>query len=61
MRRILVDHARKRHAAKRGGSMVTLNETNIAQHANVSHPEEIPAVDEALARLLAELSEGRPA
>jgi RNA polymerase sigma-70 factor, ECF subfamily len=52
MRRILVDHARKRHAAKRGGStMVTLNETNVKQWANVSLPEEILAVDEALARL----------
>jgi RNA polymerase sigma factor (TIGR02999 family) len=51
MRRILVDHARKRCAAKRGGARVTLDEAIENQCACVSQPEEILAVDEALERL----------
>ena len=47
MRRILVDHARKHHAAKRGGS-----ETRISLADAVSFPQnveiEVLAVDEAL-------------
>ncbi len=51
MRRVLVDHARKRHTAKRGGSMATLNEALGNQRGGFVAPEEILAVDEALARL----------
>jgi len=51
MRRILVDHARKRHAAKRGGTLVTLDEGVGNPHSTAAQPEEILAVDEALARL----------
>jgi RNA polymerase sigma-70 factor, ECF subfamily len=51
MRRILVDHARKRYAAKRGGTFVTLDEAIENQCASVTLPEEILAVDEALNRL----------
>lgn len=47
MRRILVDHARKHHAAKRGG-----NETRISLDEAISFPRdleiEVMAVDEAL-------------
>lgn len=51
MRRILVDHARKRYAAKRGGTLVTLDEGIGNQRLTAAQPEEILAVDEALARL----------
>jgi RNA polymerase sigma factor (TIGR02999 family) len=51
MRRILVDHARKRCAAKRGGSLVTLDEGAARQLADVSKPEEILAVHLTLERL----------
>ncbi|MGO9204079.1 MAG: sigma-70 family RNA polymerase sigma factor [Limisphaerales bacterium] len=51
MRRILVDHARKRHAAKRGGTLVTLEEGIGNQRCSGAQAEEILAVDEALARL----------
>ncbi len=51
MRRILVDHARKRRAAKRGAAQVTLDEAIETQCAVVTRPEEILAVDEALERL----------
>jgi RNA polymerase sigma factor (TIGR02999 family) len=50
MRRILVDHARKRFAAKRGGWLATVNEA-IGKPGPRVTPEEIIAVDEALARL----------
>jgi RNA polymerase sigma factor (TIGR02999 family) len=51
MRRILVDHARKRCAAKRGGFPVTLDESSANQLADVSRPEEILAVHLTLERL----------
>ncbi|MDE3164240.1 MAG: sigma-70 family RNA polymerase sigma factor [Acidobacteriota bacterium] len=51
MRRLLVDHARKRHAAKRGGSMVTLDEGLAKPGAGFAEPEEILSVDEALTKL----------
>jgi RNA polymerase sigma factor (TIGR02999 family) len=51
MRRILVDHARKRCAAKRGGELVTLCESAARQLADVSRPEEILAVHLTLERL----------
>jgi RNA polymerase sigma factor (TIGR02999 family) len=50
MRRILVDHARRRHAAKRGIA-VTLNEAIIQRKAGTDQTEEILAMDQALARL----------
>jgi RNA polymerase sigma-70 factor, ECF subfamily len=53
MRRILVDYARKRCTAKRGGELITLNEAIGNQCADVSVPEEILALDEALERLAA--------
>jgi RNA polymerase sigma factor (TIGR02999 family) len=51
MRRILVDHARKRCAAKGGGSLATLDESAAKQLADVSRPEEILAVHLTLERL----------
>ena len=48
--RILVSHARKRAAAKRGVP-VTLDEAALNQGANTGQTEEILAVDEVLARL----------
>jgi RNA polymerase sigma factor (TIGR02999 family) len=52
MRRILVDHARRYHRAKRGGSMrpVSLDQT---PEVSAVHGEELIAVDEALDRLAA--------
>ena len=51
MRRLLVDHARKRHAAKRGGSLVTLEEGLGNPCSPVEQSEELLALDEALERL----------
>jgi RNA polymerase sigma factor (TIGR02999 family) len=51
MRRLLVDHARKRHAAKRGGSLVTLDEGLGNPCSPVEQSEELLAVDQALERL----------
>lgn len=51
MRRLLVDYARKRHAAKRGGSLITLEEGLGNRCSPVAPLEEILAVDEALERL----------
>jgi len=51
MRRILVDHARKRHAGKRAGPLVTLDERTPEQAADASRPEEILAVHLTLERL----------
>ena len=51
MRRILVDHARKRATNKRSGALVTLDDAIENQCAHVLQPEEILAVDEALTRL----------
>jgi RNA polymerase sigma-70 factor, ECF subfamily len=55
MRRLLVDHARRRRAAKRG-TPVTLNEEILPRSPGADQTEEILAVDEVLARL-AELDE----
>jgi RNA polymerase sigma factor (TIGR02999 family) len=52
MRRILVDHARARHAAKRAGQRARLTLTGLAAYT----PErsvDLEALDEALARLAA--------
>jgi RNA polymerase sigma factor (TIGR02999 family) len=51
MRRILVDHARRRCAGKRAGTLVTLDERTPNQLADVSRPEEILAVHLTLERL----------
>lgn len=51
MRRILVDHARQRCAAKRAGPMTTLDESIAGQIADVSKPEEILAIHLTLERL----------
>lgn len=51
MRRILVDHARKRCAAKRGVPLTTLDESAAKQLADVSRPEEILAIHLTLERL----------
>jgi RNA polymerase sigma factor (TIGR02999 family) len=51
MRRILVDHARQRSAAKRGGPLATLDESAARQLADVTRPEEILAVHLTLERL----------
>ena len=50
MRRVLIDHARKRTAARRGGGKanVPLDE---ARSLGAEQPEELVALDEALARL----------
>jgi RNA polymerase sigma-70 factor (ECF subfamily) len=50
MRRLLVDHARRRRAAKRG-IPVTLNEEIFKRGPGADQTEEILAVDEVLARL----------
>ena len=50
MRRLLVDHARKRHAAKRG-IPVTLNEEIMHRGPGADQTEEILAVNEILDRL----------
>jgi len=51
MRRILVDHARARHAAKRGGALaaLTLDDFDVAGPRALS--EEMLAIDQALERL----------
>jgi RNA polymerase sigma factor (TIGR02999 family) len=51
MRRVLVDHARTRHALKRGGAgtRVTLGEAELA--AAASDEVDVLALDDALARL----------
>ena len=52
MRRILVDHARARNAAKRGGGRRVELETD---HLAIGPPDEIlEALDEALVRLVIE-------
>ena len=53
MRRILVDHARERHAAKRGGPGQQKISLDGALCYNYEDPDELLAVDEALDRLSA--------
>jgi RNA polymerase sigma-70 factor, ECF subfamily len=52
MRQILVDHARKRNAAKRGGNeqLVSLNDLEVAG-PGMQSPEDLIALDEALLKL----------
>jgi RNA polymerase sigma factor (TIGR02999 family) len=51
MRRILVDHARRRAAAWRAGAPVTLEDARLNRGADIGQAEEILAVEEALSRL----------
>ncbi len=51
MRRILVDHARRRGAAKRASSPVTLDDARFDQGVRLGQTEEILAVDQVLVRL----------
>lgn len=51
MRRILVDYARERTAAKRGGGAVRTDDEGFELAANAEQSEQVLAVDEALARL----------
>jgi RNA polymerase sigma factor (TIGR02999 family) len=48
MRQILVDHARKRNAAKRGGVKLELHDSNAVFQAN---PEQVITLDSALNKL----------
>lgn len=59
MRRILVDYARQRAAAKRAGAAVTLDEERLSPAAGIDRTEVILAVDEVLGRL-AELDPQQP-
>ena len=60
MRRILVDHARARHAAKRGGSAVRVSLSD-ADHGRPPraemHVADVLAIDDALERLAAQDAE----
>jgi RNA polymerase sigma factor (TIGR02999 family) len=53
MRRILVDHARGRHAAKRGGAFrqVTVGDADVAVTPAADHGVDVLALHEALERL----------
>ena len=48
MRRILIDHARRRNAGKRGGEQ---KQVTLDGEASIDRPEDILMVDEALTRL----------
>jgi len=52
MRRILVDHARRKHAAKRGGGKLTTS-LDEGLPLSVDNEEDVLAIDEALQRLAA--------
>jgi RNA polymerase sigma-70 factor, ECF subfamily len=51
MRRILVDYARERAAAKRGGTPARIDHESRFEGPEVGNPDEILAVHEALGRL----------
>jgi RNA polymerase sigma-70 factor (ECF subfamily) len=51
MRRILVDYARERTAAKRGGGAVRVDDEGFELAAGAGQSEQVLAVDEALERL----------
>lgn len=53
MRRILVDYARARRAAKRGGAALLVSLDAAAETPNDTPPEDLLAIDEALDRLKA--------
>jgi RNA polymerase sigma factor (TIGR02999 family) len=52
MRRILVEHARRKHSRKRGGHLVR-RELDARQLASPEEPEDLVALDEALNKLAA--------
>lgn len=56
MRRILLDHARRRSTEKRGGGLVR-RPLNVIDLADGGNPEEILALDEAFSRLESESPE----
>ncbi|AGY59642.1 sigma-70 family RNA polymerase sigma factor [Gloeobacter kilaueensis] len=51
MRRILIEHARRRNAAKRGGGAVKVSLEKVAELSSPERDEELVALDEALAVL----------
>ncbi len=51
MRRILVDHARARHAGKRGGSATRVSIEHALDKADPAGAQEVLAIDQALVRL----------
>ena len=53
MRRVLVDYARARHRAKRGGDDVRLSISAAEEVASETRPVDLIALDEALTRLAA--------
>ncbi len=53
MRRVLVDYARARHRAKRGGDDVRLSISAAEEIASETRPVDLIALDEALTRLAA--------
>jgi len=55
MRRILIDHARRKHRARRGGGMkrVELDDLDVETVAENGGADELLALDEALTRLAA--------
>lgn len=54
MRRILIDHARRRRAAKRGSGRPALPISNVAQLADTGDPEDVLALNEAFEHLESE-------
>ncbi len=60
MRRILIEHARKRQTAKRGGHLEKVTISNVAELADTGDPETVIALNDAfvsLAKAHAELAE----
>jgi len=53
MRRILIDHARRKHRARRGGKMKRLELEDIEMVAESEGADELLALDEALTQLMA--------
>lgn len=54
MRRILIDHARRRRATKRGSGRPALPISNVAQLADTGDPEAVLALNEAFEHLESE-------
>ena len=54
MRRILIDHARRRRAAKRGSGRAAVPIGNVAQLADTADPEAVLALNEAFEHLESE-------
>ena len=53
MRRVLIDHARRRGAVKRGGRVALLPLDTVAERVDTQDPEAVMAFDEAFALLAA--------